>query len=235
LATSAENTGGVRCYRHALPDTLLGRKQTQFAIADRLRTDRLAKQVRRWPTNSSASPSGPKSPIGSPTPAGAPRNTAARDNRIVDLADETATEATNPAALPITAAWLALGGSAPRVDTVALHTEQGGTVATNQARRPLWTDRAAGHVDELEAMPDTGAMKRIRLKLGELMLIVVIAGLTLQIGRLVSPLFRRHHLAVVVDSAREVLSGRGNFTPIGRDADHFRGGAPPASPLVTKD
>jgi hypothetical protein len=78
-------------------------------------------------------------------------------------------------------------------------------------------------------------MKRIRLKLGELMLIVVIAGLILQIGRLVSPLFRRHHLAVVVDSAREVLYGKGNFTPIGPDADHLRGGVPPASPTVTKD
>jgi hypothetical protein len=62
-----------------------------------------------------------------------------------------------------------------------------------------------------------------------------LAGLILQIGRLVLPLFRRHHLAVVLDSAREVLYGRGNFTPIGPDADHLRGGTPPASPIVTKD
>jgi hypothetical protein len=42
-------------------------------------------------------------------------------------------------------------------------------------------------------------------------------------------------MAVVLDSAREILYGRGNFTPIGLDADHLRGGAPPASPIVTKD
>jgi hypothetical protein len=42
---SAENTGGTRCYRHAPPDTLLGRKRTEFGIADRLRIDRVAKQV----------------------------------------------------------------------------------------------------------------------------------------------------------------------------------------------
>ena len=40
---SAENVGGTRCYRHAPPDTLLGRKRTEFGIAVRLRTGQVTR------------------------------------------------------------------------------------------------------------------------------------------------------------------------------------------------